>query len=197
MQSDISTRKALARAEATTRRNAAFLADQSGTDADTAAVCFNQLLSMRFGADLAGIALAGYMPMRSELSPLAIMTHHPGPVCVPVIAGAGLPLEFHRWTRETRMTEGPFKALIPAQRDPVTPKALIVPLLAFDRNGYRLGYGGGFYDRTLEKLRNAGSVLAIGLAFDAQICDALPVEDTDQQLDAVVTGSGVVWSRLD
>lgn len=196
MQNEISTRKALARAQATTRRNAAFLADQSGNDAIAAAECFNELLGIRFGADLAQIALAGYMPMRSELSPLAIMTHHPGPVCVPVIAGAGLPLEFYRWTPETKMTEGPFKALIPAERAPVTPNALIVPLLAFDRNGYRLGYGGGFYDRTLEKLRNAGPVLAIGLAFDAQICDALPVEDTDQQLDAVVTGSGVVWSRL-
>lgn len=194
MQSDISTRKALARVQATTRRNAAFLADQSGTDVEAATRAVNDLLGLHFGAELAGIALAGYMPMRSEISPLSIMTQHPGPVCVPVIVGAGQPLEFHRWTPEIPMVEGVFKALIPAERAPMTPRVLMVPLLAFDRNGYRLGYGGGFYDRTLEKLRRAGPVLAIGLAFDAQLCDDLPTEETDQQLDAVVTGRGVVWS---
>lgn len=195
MQSDITTRKALARSQAGMRRNAAFLSDQSGRHVAAATTAFRQLLEARFGAALPEIVLAGYMPMRSEISPLSIMQGHSGPVCVPVIKGRGQPLEFHRWTVDMPMVEGTFKALIPAQSDPLTPAALIVPLLAYDSNGYRLGYGGGFYDRTLEKLRKAGPVLAVGLAFDAQFCTDLPLEETDQQLDAVVTGSGVVWSK--
>jgi 5-formyltetrahydrofolate cyclo-ligase len=68
---------------------------------------------------------------------------------------------------------------------------LIVPMLAWDRRGYRLGYGGGFYDRTLEGLRAKGPVLAIGFAFAAQEVEAVPTEPTDQRLDAVVTEKGV------
>ncbi|MBR3369871.1 MAG: 5-formyltetrahydrofolate cyclo-ligase [Rhodobacteraceae bacterium] len=196
MQTDISHRKAAARLQATANRNAAFLAGHRSRDADMAAHGLLGLLKGQFGAGLADVVLAGYMPMRSEIDPLPAMAQHPGPVCVPVITGTGQPLEFHRWTPQTPMREGPFKALIPVERDPMTPRALIVPLLAFDLNGYRLGYGGGFYDRSLEKLRKDGPVLAVGLAFDAQICDQVPVNATDQQLDAVVTGRGVVWSRL-
>ncbi|MGP9790009.1 5-formyltetrahydrofolate cyclo-ligase [Roseinatronobacter sp. NSM] len=196
MQNDISHQKAAARLQATANRNAAFLTAQRGPDADLAAHSLLDLLAGQFGAGLSDVVLAGYMPMRSEIDPLPAMVQHRGPVCVPVITGAGQPLEFHRWTPDTPMREGPFKALIPVAHDPITPQALIVPLLAFDLHGYRLGYGGGFYDRSLEKLRKHGPVLAVGLAFDAQLCDRVPVNDTDQQLDAVVTARGVVWSRL-
>jgi len=67
-----------------------------------------------------------------------------------------------------------------------------VPLLAFDRAGYRLGYGGGFYDRTLAGLRAAGPVVAVGFAYAAQEVAAVPREATDARLDAVVTERGVV-----
>ena len=105
-----------------------------------------------------GAVLAGYMPMRTEIDPLAAMAQHTGPVCVPVITGAGQPLVFHRWTPQSVMVPGEFGALIPQVSEPLTPDVLIVPLLAFDRRGYRLGYGGGFYDRTLEGLRARGPV---------------------------------------
>ena len=72
------------------------------------------------------------------------------------------------------------------------PEILIVPLVAFDRQGGRLGYGGGFYDRTLEGLRAKGPVLAIGFAYAAQETEALPLEPTDQPLDMIVTESGVL-----
>ena len=72
---------------------------------------------------------------------------------------------------------------------------LIVPLLAFDRRGYRLGYGGGFYDRTLERLRARHAVLAVGFAFAAQEVAEVPTEPTDQKLDAIVTEDGLIDLR--
>ena len=89
------------------------------------------------------------------------------------------------------MMPGEFGAAIPAEGAWIEPEVLIVPLLAFDARGYRLGYGGGFYDRTLEGLRARGPVLAVGFAFDAQEVAEVPTEPTDQRLDAVVTESGV------
>jgi len=93
------------------------------------------------------------------------------------------------------MQAGPFGAKIPLVAEPVTPSVLIVPLLAFDRNGYRLGYGGGYYDRTLEILRANGPVLAVGFAYAAQQIDTVPTEATDQPLDAVVTEEFVITFR--
>lgn len=135
--------------------------------------------------------LAGYMAMRTEVDPLAAMAAHAGPVGVPVILGAGQPLKFRRWTPDCEMVEGEFGARIPARGDWVVPAVVIVPMVAFDARGYRLGYGGGFYDRTLELLRAAGPTLAVGFAFDAQEQAQVPIEATDQRLDAVVTESGL------
>lgn len=146
-----------------------------------------------FLSDRLGQPMSGYMPIRTEIDPLRAMTElaRHGPVGVPVILGAGQPLEFRRWTPETRMDTGPFGALIPADTKIVVPKVLIVPLAAFDNRGHRLGYGGGYYDRTLEILRAQGDVLAVGFAYEAQQTDVLPTETTDQPLDLIVTDAGV------
>jgi 5-formyltetrahydrofolate cyclo-ligase len=137
--------------------------------------------------------LAGYMAMRTEVDPQAAMAAHPGLVGVPVILGAGQPLKFREWSPGCRMVPGDFGALIPEDGAWVEPEVLIVPLLAFDARGYRLGYGGGFYDRTLELLRSRRPTLAIGFAFAAQQVPAVPIEATDQRLDAIVTEQGVRW----
>lgn len=135
--------------------------------------------------------LSGYMPIRTEIDPLPVMAAHPGPVGVPVITGTGQPLVFHRWTPDCAMIEGPFGARIPARAEPMVPRVVIVPLLAFDARGYRLGYGGGFFDRTLAALRTAGPVLALGFAYAAQEVAQVPVDAFDQRLDGVVTESGL------
>lgn len=136
-----------------------------------------------------GKAIAGYMPIRTEVSPLPVMAEMvaQGAVGVPVILGAGQPLEFHRWTPDCAMIEGAFGAMVPQDGIDVVPEVLIVPLVAFDRAGNRLGYGGGFYDRTLEKLRAQRPTIAIGYAYAAQEAESLPLEPTDQPLDAIVT----------
>lgn len=141
-----------------------------------------------------GVPLAGYWPIRTEIPPIAAMEEAAahGPVALPVIEAAGQPLRFARWEPGCAMTEGPFGAQIPATLDWITPEILIVPLVAFDRAGNRLGYGGGFYDRTLEGLRAARPTLAIGFAYAAQEAEALPLEPTDQPLDMIVTEAEVL-----
>lgn len=135
--------------------------------------------------------LSGYMPMRGEVDPLPAMAAHRGTVCVPVIPGKGVPLRFRVWTPESEMIEGTFKALIPKDGAYVEPEVLIVPLLSYDARGFRLGYGGGYYDRTLEMLRARRRTIAVGYAFSAQKVEEVPTEPVDQRLDAVVTEKGV------
>jgi 5-formyltetrahydrofolate cyclo-ligase len=138
-----------------------------------------------------GKILSGYMPMRTEIDPLPAMAAHQGPVCVPVIVGKAQPLRFREWTPGCRMEPGDFGALIPSDGAWLIPQIVIVPLLAFDARGSRLGYGGGFYDRTLQALRARGPVLAIGFAFAAQEVAEVPTDATDQKLDMIVTENGV------
>lgn len=177
--------KAEARRAAFARRKQAFAAGQ-GQAAE---------LLADFLADQGGKVLSGYMPMRTEIDPLPAMAAHRGPVCVPVIPGASMPLRFREWSPGCALEAGDFGALIPAEGAWLEPEVLIVPLLAFDRRGFRLGYGGGFYDRTLERLRARHPVLAVGFAFAAQEVDAVPTEPTDQRLDAIVTDAGLIDLR--
>ena len=144
---------------------------------------------------LRGRVLAGYMPIHSEIDPLPAMAAFNGPVCVPVIEAAGRPLLFREWTAKSVMEVGEFGAQIPVEGALLTPQVLIVPLLGFDARGYRLGYGGGFYDRTLERLRRLGPVTAIGFAYAAQELEAVPAEDTDEPLDLIVTDRGVLFAE--
>ena len=173
--------KAAARQAAFARRKEAFAAGQ-GQAAE---------LLADYLAQFGGKVLAGYMPMRTEIDPLAAMAVHQGSVGVPVIIGAGLALRFRAWGPGVAMVAGGFGALIPEDGPWVEPEVLIVPLLAFDARGYRLGYGGGFYDRTLAGLRARGPVLAVGFAFAAQEVDEVPIDGFDQRLDAVVTEQGM------
>ncbi len=183
-----------ARAEKDAARKAAFAVRKGVFDGKDRAqrVAQAQAHLAAVLAPHAGKVLAGYMPMRSEIDPLSVMHGHAGPVCVPVIKAPATPLRFARYMARTPMVAGDFGALIPAALDWLVPQVLIVPLLAFDARGYRLGYGGGFYDRTLQGLRAQGPIVAIGFAFAGQKVDAVPIDATDQVLDMVVTESGVI-----
>ncbi|MDO5613072.1 MAG: 5-formyltetrahydrofolate cyclo-ligase [Paracoccus sp. (in: a-proteobacteria)] len=136
----------------------------------------------------AGQVLAGYWPMRAEADPLPAMAAHDGPLCLPVVPGRDVPLIFRAWAPGAALDAGPFGTRHPPESAPVlVPQVLIVPLAAFDRAGQRIGYGGGFYDRTLAQLRAAGPVTAIGFAFACQQVAAVPVGPFDQPLDLIVT----------
>ncbi|WP_146344711.1 5-formyltetrahydrofolate cyclo-ligase [Falsiphaeobacter marinintestinus] len=181
---DMTERKAQARKAAFARRKAAHASAGPGP-----AGLLSEVL-----AGHRGVPLSGYVPIRTEIDPLPAMAEAAawGPVGVPVIQGAGLPLKFSRWSPDCEMIDGPFGAQIPARDAFFEPEILIVPLVAFDSKGGRLGYGGGFYDRTLELLRSKRATLAVGFAYDGQETTGLPMEPTDQPLDMVITDRRVL-----
>ncbi len=140
--------------------------------------------------------VAGYWPLPEEIDVRPLMTnlHLSGHVLVlPVVVGRGQPLIFRRWRPSLALDAGVYGISVPSAEAPeATPGVLLVPLLAFDGEGRRLGYGAGYYDRTLATLRRAGDILAIGAAYAAQRMDSLPEGASDQRLDWVVTEEGAI-----
>ena len=143
-----------------------------------------------------GMIVSAYWPMRSELDtrPLLERLHGEGyRLCLPVVPGPDQPLIFRAWAPGDALVIGGFKTEVPSEdKEELEPDLLCSPMLAFDRAGYRLGYGGGFYDRTLEKLRAKKPALAVGLAFAAQERESVPRGTHDQPLDAIVTEQEVI-----
>ncbi|WP_299738564.1 5-formyltetrahydrofolate cyclo-ligase [uncultured Roseobacter sp.] len=185
--SDLAEIKAAARKAGFARRKQAHAADPG-----TGAGVLSEVL-----AGYRGVPLSGYMPIRTEIDPLPAMAEAAahGPVGIPVIIGAGQPLKFAQWEPDMPLVEGAFGARVPETPSFFEPEILIVPLVAFDAAGGRLGYGGGFYDRTLERLRARRPTLAIGFAYRAQMADRLPLEETDQKLDIIVNEHEVIDLR--
>ncbi len=140
----------------------------------------------------AGAVVAGYWPLAGEIDirPLLHALHERGhEIALPETPPVGAPLAFHRWRPGATLTEGPRRTFHPAQ-DPVVPDILLVPLLAFDRAGHRLGYGAGYYDRTLAALSGR---TAIGCGFATQEVEAVPAEAHDRRLDAIATEAGLIF----
>lgn len=140
--------------------------------------------------------VASYRAMGSEIDPEpseVVLRARDLAIVLPVTPPKGQPLRFHLFSPGDRLIRHQFGMREPAPSRPDRrPDVLLVPLLAFDRDGNRLGYGGGFYDRTLRGLRQDGTCLAVGLAFSEQRVDVVPHDAYDQRLDAVATPDGVV-----
>ena len=116
------------------------------------------------------------------------LQHQGWRTCLPVVIAAEQPLVFRAWSPGQKLVPGMWDIPIPDDSaEEVLPDVLLVPMLAFDAKGYRLGYGGGFYDRTLEKLRALKTVTAIGVAYGAQMVDEVPRGPHDAPLDYVMT----------
>lgn len=137
--------------------------------------------------------VAGYWRIKDEMDcqPILIrLMDSLQPVCLPVVLGDDLPLELRLWEQGTPLYEAGFGTLAPSELAPqVEPDVILMPLLGFDSRGTRLGYGGGYYDRTLEKLRKRPRL--VGLAFAAQELEIVPREAHDMPLDMVITEQGV------
>jgi 5-formyltetrahydrofolate cyclo-ligase len=142
------------------------------------------------------IVVGAYYPMGSEIDCRILMGdlgRRGFETALPVISQLNQPLSFRVWAVGDSLTNGVFGTFEPANEAPlVRPNVLLVPLLAFDMAGYRLGYGGGYYDRTIAEYRAGGDVAAIGLAFSGQLVDAVPHDDTDEKLDFIATEKEVM-----
>lgn len=150
------------------------------------------------GIGFAGVAppatISGFLPIGAEIDPTPLMSRLASEgygLCLPVMEAKGRPLMFRAWAPGDPLAEVMWGIREPLDTRPlVEPDLVLGPLLAFDAQGYRLGYGGGFYDRTLARLRALKPVIAVGLAFDEQRVDAVPHADYDERLDWVLTPSG-------
>lgn len=141
--------------------------------------------------------IAAYYPMGSEIDPLPLVDELRScgwTVALPCVERPDSPLVFREWDPAAMLDEGPFGTRNPSPAAArLVPRVALVPLLAFDADGYRLGYGGGYYDRTLAALEAAGhSVLSIGLAFSVQEIEMVPHDGWDRRLDLVLTEGGLI-----
>jgi 5-formyltetrahydrofolate cyclo-ligase len=141
-----------------------------------------------------GAIVAGYWPVRSEADPRALMlalSRKGHPLALPCIAAKHAPLTFRSWYEDHCLVANVFGIEEPEpHRAIVVPSVVFVPLLAFDAHGHRLGYGGGYYDRTLAGLPG---VTAIGIAYTGQEVSELPRHAHDHPLDMILTENGPRW----
>ena len=185
----IAEEKRALRARMTALRDALTAADRAEAGAALAWMGLSFLRPIKPGAIVSGFAsLANELDCMPLLHRLAREGMR---LALPKVEGKGKPLTFRAWAPGDAMDHGVWGIAEPkADKPPMTPDILLVPLLAVDRSGWRLGYGGGFYDRTLNLLRNAKPIVAVGLAYDQQLVDAVPHLDYDEPLDWILMPSG-------
>jgi 5-formyltetrahydrofolate cyclo-ligase len=152
-----------------------------------------QMIAMRrFPAPLGeGTVVAGYSPIRSECDPVPLMRSLAAKgalLALPIVHAKDSELTFSEWRQGEPLAVGPHGILQPrSEAFPLDPDIVLVPLAAFDRRCRRIGYGAGYYDRTLAHLRKQRPVIAVGIAFAAQEVETVPADDHDERLDLVLT----------
>jgi 5-formyltetrahydrofolate cyclo-ligase len=138
-----------------------------------------------------GTIVSGFSPMKSEINPLPLMRKLAAAgaqLALPVIVGRGKPLIMRAWTFGDAFKAGQWGIREPLPEAPeVDPDILIVPLAAFDRAGHRIGFGAGYYDMTIHRLRQIKKIVAVGIAFAAQEIARVPATERDERLDLVLT----------
>lgn len=184
--------KAVLRREAFTRRDALPAADRTAAAQTIAARPFPVAVPQ-------GAIVSGYSPMKSEFNPVPLMrklADAGAQLALPVVAGRGKPLIMRAWSFGEELGSGVWGIREPKADAPeVFPDILLVPLAAFDRNGHRIGYGAGYYDKTIARIRAMKPTIAIGVAFAAQEIDRVPATPFDARLDLVLTEREVIDFR--
>jgi 5-formyltetrahydrofolate cyclo-ligase len=141
-------------------------------------------------------SVSGFYPYQDEINVLPLLARlvsEGWQTALPVVMAKGAPLTFRAWAPGEPTGRGIWDIHVPLEAAPeIEPDILLVPMLAFDRRGYRLGYGGGFYDRTLAELRKLKPVVAIGVAYAEQEIEEVPVAGYDEPLDWILTERGVI-----
>lgn len=146
--------------------------------------------------ELRGATIGFYWPFRAEIDLVGFvrdLTAETGRAALPVVVAKAQPLAFWRWWHGMEMRPGIWGIPVPAMAEPVAPDCLLVPLVGFDDQGYRLGYGGGYYDRTIPTLQRRPLLLGIGYA--SQHVPTVHPQPHDLPMDAIVTEDGIRWHR--
>ena len=188
MDATLAQIKEQARKDATKARRAAHDAAKDHAALALASQAFP--VSAKAGAS----TVSAFFPYQSEIDTRLLLGKLAGEgwrTCLPIVIAQGQPLVFRRWAPGEPTVPGIWNIPRPTdEAEIVEPDVLMVPMLAFDRQGYRLGYGGGFYDRTLEMLRRKKAIVAIGTAYAVQEIASVPHGVHDQRLDYVMTEKG-------
>ena len=186
LMSDVRSAKAALRRIALHGRKQLTQADRAA-----AAAAVAERVGTLLGARPGLCVVSGFLPIGDEFDtrPALDLAQRLGHrVCLPVMVDRNQPLLFRAWQPGDPLIERQWGIREPvALAEALVPDVLLMPLLAFDETGGRLGYGGGYFDRTLAGLRARGGVLAVGLAFDMQRVDLVPCLDYDERLDVVLT----------
>jgi 5-formyltetrahydrofolate cyclo-ligase len=139
----------------------------------------------------AGVIVAGFSPIRGEIDPFPLMESlmaRGATLALPVSIAPNQPLLFRAWTPGEPLVRGAYGVFEPSsEAEEIDPDIVLVPLAAFDRDGHRIGYGAGYYDRTLPLLRKLKKITAVGIAFAVQEIERVPSSQHDAPLDLVLT----------
>ena len=192
MSDAISDLKSVIRKDALMRRDALPAAERANAAEAIAARAFPLAIS-------SGTIVSGFMPLKTEINPLPLMRSlavQGAQLALPAIDERGKPLIMRAFTFGDALASGQWGIREPKADAPdVAPDILLVPLLAFDRSGHRIGYGAGYYDMTIGKLRAMKPVVAVGIAFAAQEIASVPVTPRDARLDLVLTEHEIIDLR--
>jgi|SRR5215213_5338493 len=192
MSDSISELKSIIRKDALMRRDALPAAERAKAAETIAALAFPVPVER-------GQVVSGFFPLKTEISPLPLMrklVDAGAQLALPVIDGRGKPLIMRAFAFGDALASGQWGIREPkADAAEVAPDILLVPLLAFDRQGHRIGYGAGYYDMTIGKLQAMKPVVAIGIAFAAQEIGEVPVTPRDARLDLVLTEREIIDLR--
>jgi 5-formyltetrahydrofolate cyclo-ligase len=190
--SSLAGQKAALRRAALARRDALPAAERQAAAEAIAARPFPLALKP-------GVVVSGFMPLKSEINPLPLMRKLAGggaSLALPAVAGRGKPLIMRAYAIGEPLAAGVWGIREPKADAPaVEPDILLVPLLAFDRKGNRIGYGAGYYDMTINRLRGLKTVVAVGIAYAAQEVSEVPATPRDARLDLVLTERDVIDCR--
>ena len=189
---EVSELKKTIRRDAIARRDALPAAERAAAAATIAARPFPLPIAP-------GVIVSGFSPLKSEINPVPLLrklSDSGAGLALPVVAGKGKPLIMRAWAFGEPLDSGVWGIREPRPEAPeVAPDILLVPLLAFDRSGNRIGYGAGYYDMTIAKLRALKPVTAVGIAFAMQEIPSVPVTPRDARLDLVLTEREVIDLR--
>ena len=155
---------------------------------------FNQIIKILKKEKITNKIIGGYYPVNFEIDSLTLLKKFKKKkfnISLPVI-NKNFQMDFHLWLFSEPLKINKYGIPEPENKNIVYPDVLLIPLVAFDKNLNRLGYGGGYYDRLIKKLSKKKNIIKIGLAFSVQEIDKVPINMYDQKLDYIVTNKHII-----